>query len=443
VASADIAPRLQLDDIRRNGNRVRSVMRLLRILTDLQRLLTPRGEAITLIVLVTLGTVLGALLSRGIWSALSNDLHLYFLTATNIWHGVVPYVDFPLEYPPLSILAFILPYFLFEPYDLAFLLTSALWVGGTGVALLKALAGGANGPAASDPARTRAVLAGFVVFAALCSPVVPWRYDSFPAFLTAVAFACSVRGKPVGAGCCLGLGIAAKLYPVVLGPVFVLHYAAERKWKGLFGFSLAAAVAATLPFAAIALVKADRALAFFDYHGARDVQLESSYAGIAALLGALDLTTIEVSWGWGSANLLFPGDRSVLLLQPALTLLSLLVVYGVAWHKLRSATAAPTREIALGTNSRVVELFATLLAAALLALIVTNKVFSPQYVAWLLPFVPFLPTRKAILAAVVFALTLMVFPAAYHPLVKQALPAILLLNLRNVLALGLLVWVLL
>ena len=80
--------------------------------------------------------------------------------------------------------------------------------------------------------------------------------------------------------------------------------------------------------------------------------------------------------------------------------------------------------------------------SALLAFIVTNKVFSAQYIIWLLPFAPLLRPRQAGLAAAVFVLTLIIFPFDYADLLAMRVVPVLLLNLRNVLAVALLSWLL-
>ena len=53
------------------------------------------------------------------------------------------------------------------------------------------------------------------------------------------------------------------------------------------------------------------------------------------------------------------------------------------------------------------------LTAVLLAFVVTNKVFSPQYMIWFLPLAPLLPRRHLPLFGAVFVLTGLLFPFAF------------------------------
>src|SRR5207249_2134955 len=78
--------------------------------------------------------------------------------------------------------------------------------------------------------------------------------------------------------------------------------------------------------------------------------------------------------------------------------------------------------------------------AALLAFIATNKVFSPQYLIWLLPFAPLLRLRQASALLAICALTIVLFPFDYDHLLSMELLPVLLLNLRNLLVVALLVW---
>ena len=62
-----------------------------------------------------------------------NDLHLYYKSSLRLFQGQVPYRDFPLEYPPLSLLPMVLPQLVtlgqplsFRSYLSIFLLENAL-----------------------------------------------------------------------------------------------------------------------------------------------------------------------------------------------------------------------------------------------------------------------------------------------------------------------------
>ena len=84
----------------------------------------------------------------------------------------------------------------------------------------------------------------------------------------------------------------------------------------------------------------------------------------------------------------------------------------------------------------------TLATASVLVLLVTSKVFSIQYVVWIVPFAALLPRRQFWLAAAVGRADDADPPAAVRELVKQEALPILILNLRNGLLLVLLTLVL-
>jgi hypothetical protein len=81
-----------------------------------------------------------------------------------------------------------------------------------------------------------------------------------------------------------------------------------------------------------------------------------------------------------------------------------------------------------------------LAAASVVMLLVTSKVFSIQYVVWLVPFAALLPRWPFWLAALIVALTMPIHPLLYDELVAQDALPIVILNVRNGLLLVLAGW---
>jgi hypothetical protein len=88
------------------------------------------------------------------------------------------------------------------------------------------------------------------------------------------------------------------------------------------------------------------------------------------------------------------------------------------------------------------EAIAASIVAAVLALIVTNKVLSPQYLIWLLPFGALLRRGPLLLLTAACALTTLIWPVLYEQLLALDAPVIVLLNVRNLVLCVLLGWLL-
>jgi uncharacterized membrane protein len=173
------------------------------------------------------------------------------------------------------------------------------------------------------------------------------NWDLFAVLLTALAVYFWARANPVLAGVFIGLGFAAKLYPVLLlGPVFLLCLRAGRLRE--FWQTLAATLAAwglvNLPFV---LLSPDGWLWFWRFNQQRGGEFGSVWY-LFAIHGQPILVLNQISLG-----------------------LFLLACLGIAFLGVR----APRRP-------RLAQLCFLVLAAFL----VVNKVYSPQYVLWLLPF---------------------------------------------------------
>jgi hypothetical protein len=363
------------------------------------------------------------------------DLTVYFRYSLDLLRGQVPYRDFAMEYPPLALLPFTLPRLVvfgqdlsFETYVRLFLLENVVFSTLVGLALAWTLA-------PWRPRRAVPALAIYTLFVAIVAPLLPWRYDLFPALLTALALLCVVRGRPSWAGLWLGLGVAAKLYPVVLLPIVGAYYLARADWRALIRVALGFAAALLLTLLPFAFVGPASLASFLRYHEMRGLQVESLPAGVIILAHVFGLVAAKLNFNYGALHLVSPLATPALRWLP----LALLAIYGVV---LVAALARFRHEqVASGAISN--ESLVAYLAAALLTFIVTNKVFSPQYLIWLLPFAPLLRRRQAALFAAICAITIVLFPFDYDDLLAMHLLPVLLLNLRNALVVALLAWLLL
>ncbi|WP_330348954.1 glycosyltransferase family 87 protein [Streptomyces sp. NBC_00582] len=175
------------------------------------------------------------------------------------------------------------------------------------------------------------------------------NWDLLAVALTAAAMMMWSRGRALAFGVLLGLATAAKLYPVfLLGPLFVLCWRAG-KWRDYgkaFGGAAVAWLVVNLPVMLFAFEGWSK---FYRFSQERGVDFGSFWL-ILAQNSSDPLATDSVN-----------------------TLATLLVVVcfaGIVWLTL----TAPRRPR-----------FTQLAFLVVAAFIVTNKVYSPQYVLWLVP----------------------------------------------------------
>ena len=300
----------------------------------------------------------------------------------------LPYGDFPLEYPPGAIPSFVAPVYArklagyhgvyYDWFRVEILLLGLLTI----VAVAWAL----HALGASLLHRYAALV--FVGFAALLlGPIAVSRYDYWPALLSIVGVAALLSGRERLACASFAAGFVVKVYPVVLLPIALVVLWRRRRLRGVaegLGVSALVAAAGFLPFVALAP------------HGlwqgmwrqaSRPLQVEAlaaSFWFVAHQVAGLHIHTVK---SYGSDNLVTPGADLAATLSGVAVTVALLAV----WIWFARGAAGPDEIVAAS-------------AAAVVAYIAFNKVFSPQYLIWLFPLVPLVRGRRGLAATLLLAL---------------------------------------
>lgn len=213
------------------------------------------------------------------------------------------------------------------------------------------------------------------------------NWDLLAIGLTAGAMAAWARGRPVLAGALIGLGTAAKLYPVLLLGALLLLCIRSARFQGFFRTTMTAAAVWLVVNLPVMYLYPAGWYEFIKLNSQRVAEYDSWYA---------IYTTLSGSHVFDNAA----GSDSPTLLNVLSLVLFGLACLSIAWF----ALAARRRP-------RLAQLIFLIVAAFLL----TNKVWSPQYSLWLLPLVTLaLPRWRPVLAwqfseAVVWMLLMLSF----------------------------------
>ncbi|HEX9417101.1 MAG TPA: glycosyltransferase 87 family protein [Gaiellaceae bacterium] len=326
------------------------------------------------------------------------DTPVYQRYGEEMVRGDVPYRDFKLEYPPAALPAFVIPAVgspSQDTYESRFEWLMLL----CGAAMIALMAAALSSLGAGSP-RLAAAL-GFAGLAPIAlGPVILTRFDLWPAALTVGALAALLSGRlRLGSGV-LGLGFAAKLYPILLLPLalaFVWRRRGRREALVCAGAFAAVGVVCFLPFAAIAPGGLWHSV--FE-QGSRPLQLES--LGSALLIAAHHVfgLGITMSSSHGSQNLGGSLPNAVAAIQALLQAAAVIAIW--VWF----ARGEPGRERLVRAS-----------AMAVVAFIALGKVLSPQFLIWLIPLVPLVRGRRGLAAsgllALAFVLTQSWFPYRY------------------------------
>jgi hypothetical protein len=314
------------------------------------------------------------------WSG-GNAVQYFRNTVCHRLGQVLQFHSLPLEYPPLSLAVFspalLVParlYPLAFAFCMAFATLLVYWL------LLK------NGPH-----RAAVVFLGCLLLGCLATAFA--RYDIVPAALTLAALILAQRRRWTAAYLVLALGVLIKLYPIAVFPWLFLG---EQRETGGFAFADRTTPLIRLPAVLVQSLRKLRAwrwkntlvffglilgasLAFgildpsgafssFSYMSVRPFEVESTGAALAWLTSQFG-APIHWSFSFGSWNVTSP-------LAGGLSLgITLLLVLGYLWILVEQ------------WRGRMDLVQASL--AALLVLVATSKVFSAQYLIWLVPLVAY------------------------------------------------------
>jgi uncharacterized membrane protein len=345
-----------------------------------------------------------------------NDLFVYRAFAAPVLDGGLPYRDVAFEYPPLAAPAIALPGLVSTAAE-GFRWALAVWtlLGAAAVVLLcGALARHTGGDA------RRAMLAA-ATMPLLCGAVLRTHFDLFPVALVLAALLLLVRNRPGAAFAVLGVAVMTKAFPIVIAPVAIAWLLARGRrrdaWQGAL---VCASVMAAIAGAAVA-VSPDGALDAVRFQLDRPVQVESSPALVVLGLDAVGAGHAESVKSFRSDGLLHPASDAVtsLFLTVLVALVTLLCVRVASGGR-----DAGARELVL----------ASLAACACFALF--GKVFSPQFVTWVLPLGALAFAWRmhalALAVALVAVLTQIEFPAHYFDVVAREPLAVGVVALRNI-----------
>jgi hypothetical protein len=352
---------------------------------------------------------------------LTGDVARYHQLSGNLLRGELPYVDFELEYPVLSLLPMLIPR-LFSPsaqpelaaYQFAFVAFNAVLTAIMALVIGRYVLGTSG--------RIHRILASFALLVALTAHLIAWRYDAFPAVLTGMGVVLLARGRPAAAGTKVGLCAAAKLNPVVLFTSAVFWHLGHRRHRDAVDFGAASVAAGLLPFLPHVLLAPEATAGFLDFQVVRGFQIESVPAALLELGSTVGLTPVGIEFAFGTYQLTTPLTPTLLSVQMGVAVAVQLALAAGLWLHLRRGAHRHESTSCLVAYS----------IAALLAFMITNKVLSPQHVIWLLRLVA-VASGALIpgLVVVAAALGIAIFPALYPALIGLDPGAILLLNLRN------------
>nr|BBH94750.1 hypothetical protein KTA_29490 [Thermogemmatispora argillosa] len=277
-----------------------------------------------------------------------------------------PFHILPLEYPPLALLPFSLPLVVPPPY---YTLTFALLMLAVAALLLWLL---------YRMISPQAALVGALLLILGGGPLLQVRYDLFPSLCVLLCLVAAQRDRWTLAYLALAGGTLLKLYPLLGLPALFLaeqqHLSAGQgllrkvtiwRWRHLLLFI----ATVTLVSGLFALLNPQGALLEpLRYFSQRPPQVESLAASLLWLSSLIGVgQPPQLLFSYGSLNVLSPLAPPVTLLLTGLLGGGLLLTL---WLQYKGAF----------------DLCDSLLAIWLL-LILTGKVFSPQYLIWVIPLV--------------------------------------------------------
>jgi hypothetical protein len=278
-------------------------------------------------------------------------------------------------------------------------------------------------------------------FAPALGPIMYARLDLAPAVLAGAAVLLALRragpmvakgARPVLAGVVAGLGFLVKLFPLVVIPALVLRR--EGRWRLVGAFAAVCVVGVGVTYLVLG---GERTLSPLTWQSDRSLQLESLFALPALVANVFQPGRWHTDYGrFLAVEVVGPGVDQ-LLAAATIGMGVAILILAVLWFRCVLAGVRSARQG--GAEASPAAAIGWLFVATICLMLLTNKVFSPQYLVWLaaalaaLGVVADAPSvlRAGRLFVVTCVLTQIFYPTLYHRLVRIQADMVVVIALRD------------
>jgi uncharacterized membrane protein len=344
---------------------------------------------------------------------------LYFDYASNVMKGLMPYRDFTLEYPPFALFFFILPRLAAPTYTVfaLFYQLEVLIFELVGLFMVYSIARRLGKP----PWK---LLMVYTICILAIGPISAQQYDLFPAIMVLFSLYYFWIGKHKLSWALLALGTMTKLFPAVIAPIYLIYYIRNHEYKNAYSGLITLGVICLVIVLPFLITGPDIIRNLAGFHAQRGIQLESTYSSFLLALDQLGLTSVKLTFNFGSWNVASPVADVLAKASTYLLGIFLLAAYWFIYSRMKPGKSQFSR---IGTYSLLV----------LGIVLITSKILSPQYLIWIVPLFPlvFNRWRYTLLSILVVtgAMTYYIFPRNYLVLVDLNTRMVWILFFRNIL----------
>ena len=299
--------------------------------------------------------------------------HYYYNISDLVDNHLMPYSGYTFEYPPFTLVIFLIPKLLswdLDSFRFSFCIFAGLFYCLFSHFTLKI----------TDRFNIRRfyVMAFILAMILFSHEFAVARNDIFAVALVTISMYLFLEKRYVPSSVVLALAIMIKIYPIILVPVFMIILISRKEWKSSAVFLAVSALICLLIELPFIINDPSTAFAYLTYHSDRGLQVEGVASSVLLIVDMFVPIIDSIAINYGSSELAGQIPDMVAGCLDIIQVVAMVAVIALsAYHLYRHREDDPFRSLALVSLMMI------------MTFITFSKVYSAQYMLWILALIPF------------------------------------------------------